>query len=132
MEIKSLTNYVPIIIITLLCGTKLQSQQQEDTLLTYFNQLVNKGTYRTLIEEYRLVSNPYNKINKGEYLNLYANAFQNLNQADSAFYYYKEALKDFENRHLLEKVAETNLMISDLLESQNNLESNHYSYFKKF
>ncbi|MDF0717004.1 ATP-binding protein [Muricauda sp. 334s03] len=113
------------------CITLLQAQAQ-DSLWIYLNELNNQGAHRKLIKEYQLAREESGILHKGEYLILYAGAFQNLNLADSAFYYYNEALKDFEHRNLAEEVAETNLIISDLLESQNNLESDHYSYFEKF
>ncbi|WP_228235134.1 sensor histidine kinase [Allomuricauda sp. M10] len=114
------------------CITLVKAQEQ-DSLWVYLNQLNNQGAHEKLIKECRqLASDEGDLIHKGEYLMLFAGAFQNLNQADSAFVYYNEALKDFEHRNLAGEVAETNLKISDLLESQNNLESDHYSYFEKF
>ena len=62
----------------------------------------------------------------------YAKAFQGLNATDSAFFYYTKALRDFENRDIPELIAETNLEISDLLETQNNLDIDHSTYFEKF
>lgn len=86
-------------------------------------------------EEYSDISN-YDKailqeIEGLQYANLnfiFAKSYENLNREDSAFVFYKKALKTYKALNALEKVAETNLEIYLLLDSQNSLESNKAQY----
>ncbi len=66
-----------------------------------------------------------------EYDLLIGSAFQGLNMADSAFFFFTKAKKEFLNHGRLKKVALVNLEISDLLDGQGNLEMDN-SYFKEF
>lgn len=107
--------------------------QEQDTLLPYITQLNKAGKYKKLIHAFRSKSDFLKSSDKkGDYLLLVAAAFQGLNRSDSAFFYYKRALQEFEKNKQLNKVAEINLVISDLLDSQNNLEGTNNNYFKEF
>ena len=58
-----------------------------------------------------------------------AKTYVELNKEDSAFIYFKEALKGFTKKNLPERIAETNLEIYTILKSQNKLDVNRAIYF---
>lgn len=60
-----------------------------------------------------------------------AKSYENLNQEDTALGYYKKALDLFKNEQAYNNVAQTNLAIYLLLDSQNNLKSDKESYLKE-
>lgn len=87
------------------------------------------------VEDYKGVINShqqhYESSTDAKYILKIGNAYENLNQEDSAFVYYRKALKLFKATNDLENVAETNLDIYLLLDSQNNLEIKKEPYLKE-
>ena len=113
------------ILIFLFLATNLSFGQKRD-FYSYLTQLELKEDYQKILDTILGV-----KDRGGEIFFFKASALEHLNQEDSAFFYYKEALDDFQIRGLSRRVAETNFEISSILESQNNLETSS-TYFNKF
>ena len=113
------------ILIFLFLVTNLSFGQKQD-FYSYLTQLELEEDYQKILDT--IVGT---QGSSGEILFFKASALENLNQEDSAFFYYKEALEDFQIRGIIRRVAETNFQISSILESQNNLETSS-AYFNKF
>ncbi|MBU2928418.1 ATP-binding protein [Winogradskyella psychrotolerans] len=72
-----------------------------------------------------------NTIELAEVNFMIAKSYENLNLEDSALGYYKTALDFYKKEKVAEKIAEINLEIYLLLDSQNNLESNTAYYLQE-
>ena len=89
-------------------------KKYEETIILW-----HKNKYKPLKKEYFI----YEEV---------ALAFENLNKEDSAFIFYKKSLKGFEDKKDNSKIAEINLRIYDLLDSQLEIKIDKDFYFRKF
>lgn len=102
---------------------------QEQNLFQTLDSLKRVENYRAIIQYRHTIDNiPKTKVSKGNYQLALAEAYNNFNQADSAFLYYKKALKSFTLHRKQEKIAKTNYEIYALLDSQKNLKSDKEIY----
>lgn len=100
--------------------------QKEDTLLYKLEQLEEQGLYNN-ITTYGSIKRKMSP----EYYALLGRAYGNLNKEDSSFHFFKLAKYIYSTNGKSLKVAEINLAIANLLESQNNFEEDQ-SYFEEF
>ena len=103
---------------------------QEQLLLDSIDKALKEKNYRKITSFSRQIGNLKETAKQAQYINILAKSFENLNQEDSAFYYFKESLNSYNTLNDQEGVANLNLNIYLLLEAQNNLKSNKTSYFQ--
>ncbi|WP_053992157.1 sensor histidine kinase [Mangrovimonas sp. TPBH4] len=102
---------------------------QEQNLLHTLDSLKKNENYEAIIQYRKTIDNiPSKSPAKGSYQLALAKAYNNSNKEDSAFLYFKKALKSFTLHQQEERIAETNYEIYSLLDSQKNLESNKEMY----
>lgn len=106
--------------------------QEEDSSFNLINTYYKKENYQTTIKIGKEKIKSLNYKNKCHIQYLIGKSYENLNQEDSAFIYYQKALKNFKKLNQLNKIAEINLSIYLLLDSQEKLSINKDIYFDSF
>ncbi len=106
---------------------------QEEPLITIsqIELLYKTENYQAVVNLATSQLKSTNIIELAEVNFMIAKSYENLNLEDSALGYYKTALDFYKKEKVAEKIAEINLEIYLLLDSQNNLESNKAFYLQE-
>lgn len=104
---------------------------QEISLFNKLKLLNSNKQYRNTIK-YWLANKSDTILNKNLVYSEIALAYENLNKEDSAFIFYNKALDGFISQKKESKIAETNLKIYDLLDSQLQINIDKEVFFKNF
>lgn len=87
--------------------------------------------YKKVIKIYRENKNLFDSKTRNELSLIIGKSFENLNKEDSAFYYFQTGLYHYKLNKTDDKIAEYNLALYLLLDSQNNLNLDKDIYFNK-
>jgi len=123
-------DYCRYVIVLIICFNSIQLNSQKSTSsdLEYLKASSFEKTIENCKNELRFAKGlviPNIHILMGE-------AFEGLNQADSAFHQYNKALKIFEDNQLDQEVALLSLRIYELIDAQKNLKLDNERYWSKF
>ena len=108
------------------------SAQELDWNVKNLVEIFEQENYDLVIEKGSEIETLTSGVQLAELRYLLAKAYENLNQEDSSFKYYKKALGNFEKLGLNERIAETNFAIHLLIQEQNNLDIKDATYFNDF
>jgi len=106
-------------------------QNQSSISFSDFETLYKEGSYDSIakIDESQVVN--FEKKSSGDLYFIYAQTFENLNQDDKAFEFFKKAKNYFLSQNQLEKVAGINVVIFNLLDSRKTLNIDKSPYLKE-
>ncbi|WP_178983841.1 ATP-binding protein [Winogradskyella helgolandensis] len=106
-------------------------QEEPLTSISQIELLYKTENYQAVVNLATSQLKSTNIIELAEVNFMIAKSYENLNLEDSALGYYKTALDFYKKEKVAEKIAEINLEIYLLLDSQNNLESNKAFYLQE-
>ncbi len=95
------------------------------------DSLLVQKNYREVIKIYKSQGN-INTLRSPENLSIIGQCYESINKEDSAFFFYKKALKEYKKIGNKKNEAEINLEIFSLLDSQKKLSVNPTPYFNAF
>ena len=106
--------------------------QENDSIYKKINHFFLRDDFKNVVSQGAVALKTRGGKEKTSFQFLIGRAYENLNQEDSAFVYYKNALESFRGLKMLDSVAEVNYRISHILKSQNSLKIDYKPYFNEF
>lgn len=106
--------------------------QEKDSIYFRLNQIYSLKDYEKVIFQGTKELKKTKLKEEASLQFLLGKSFFNLNKEDSAFVYFKKALKNYKALGVMDSVAEVNYRVSYLLRSQKSLDVDHKLYFNEF